>query len=164
MNRTSPKLSGPLWLRSLWLSSIVLLPLLPFACSGPDQTEKLEQWKAEIYETELNFSNMAAEEGITAAFLAYAADDAVLMRNNEIIDGKSAIKAHMLRQDSAGVILSLSWEPEFVDVSKSGDLGYTYGPFTLEYRDPSDSIRQATGVFHTVWKRQPDNSWKYVWD
>jgi ketosteroid isomerase-like protein len=25
-------------------------------------------------------------------------------------------------------------------------------------------VGEYQGVFHTVWKRQPDGTWKYVWD
>ena len=59
---------------------------------------------------------------------------------------------------------NLSWKPDFVDVSASGDLGYTYGHFTYSYTDSTGTIMESSGVFHTVWKRQADGSWLFVWD
>jgi len=131
-----------------------------FAC-GSNQ-DSLEAWKKEITETEKEFAAMAQQGGITEAFLAFAADDAVLMRNNVLVLGKEAIKESLeagFRENA-----SLTWEPEFVDVSASGDLGYTYGKYLYTLTDTLGNTRETEGVFHTVWKRQEDGGWKFVWD
>ena len=59
---------------------------------------------------------------------------------------------------------SLVWEPDFIDVSVAGDLAYTYGKFTYTSITESGDTLTSKGIFHTVWKRQEDGSWKYVWD
>ncbi|MBL7111012.1 MAG: DUF4440 domain-containing protein [Bacteroidales bacterium] len=59
---------------------------------------------------------------------------------------------------------SLVWEPEFVDVEESGDLGYTYGSFVFTAKDSTGNDIESKGVFHTVWKRQADGEWRFVWD
>lgn len=59
---------------------------------------------------------------------------------------------------------SLQWEPDFVEVAASGDLAYTYGRYVLQSKDSTGKISERTGVFHTIWKKQADGSWKYVWD
>lgn len=125
-----------------------------------DDNSRIEKWKQEILDTERSFAKMASEEGIYKAFTYYAADEAVLMRNNKLIIGKPAIMQLYQGKDSKG----LSWEPDFVDVATSGDLGYTYGRYTFTYADSSGKTVTDRGVFHTVWKRQEDGSWKYVWD
>ena len=104
---------------------------------------------------------MAIAEGMSAAFIHFAADDAVLNRNG-IISGKDSIKAWFDSWDQTGI--KLEWEPDFVDVSKSGDLAYTYGSFTFTRMDTSGVTDQNSGIFHTVWKRQPDGKWRFVWD
>jgi ketosteroid isomerase-like protein len=124
--------------------------------------DSLEKWKAEIVETENEFAAMAGQEGITEAFLAFAADDAVLMRNNALVIGKEAMKESLEASSRADV--SLSWKPDFVDVSSSGDLGYTYGKFIYTLTDSLGNKKVQEGIFHTVWKRQEDGSWKFVWD
>ena len=60
--------------------------------------------------------------------------------------------------------VSLEWSPDFIDVSPDGSLGYTYGRFTYSRTGEDGESKSSTGIFHTVWKRQPDGSWKYVWD
>lgn len=128
------------------------------------ETEKgaIKKWKDEILETEQNFATMAAEEGIRKAFLTYAAEDAVLMRKNTLGIGKKAITVHFENQKSKDV--SLTWKPDFVDVSESGDLGYTYGHYTFSYIDSRGNTIENKGIFHTVWKKQPDGTWRFVWD
>ena len=120
----------------------------------------IDTWKNEIIETELEFSNMAQKEGMNTAFLAFVADDGVLLRNDKLIKGKDSITSYMKNSDSRG----LAWKPNFVDVSNSGDLGYTYGEYTYTYQDSLGNDVVSKGIFHTVWKRQQDGKWKFVWD
>ena len=52
----------------------------------------------------------------------------------------------------------------FTDVSDDGTLGYNWGRY--EWRSPGadGKERVRTGFFLTIWKRQPDGSWRYVMD
>ena len=52
----------------------------------------------------------------------------------------------------------------FVEISKSGDLGYTYGEYIYSYQDSIGNQQKETGVFNTIWKLQKDGTWKYVKD
>jgi len=143
---------------------LVLAVLLLFSCSADPGKDSVEKWKQEIVETEQNFALMAAEEGISKAFMAYAAEDAVLMRDNKLVIGKENLSVLFENQASKPKDEKLSWEPDFVDVSASGDLGYTYGQFTYSFTDSTGTPVESTGVFHTVWKRQAHDSWLFVWD
>jgi len=58
----------------------------------------------------------------------------------------------------------LLWKPEFVELSKSGDLGYTYVEYVFLKKDSSGNTIESKGIFHTVWKKQSDGKWKFVWD
>lgn len=107
---------------------------------------------------------MAEKEGVPAAFLAYSASDGVMMRDNQIIKGHSAMDEYFEASRSNPNKVLLTWAPDFVDVASSGDLGYTYGKYTLTITDTLGKEQQAEGIFHTVWKRQADGSWKFVWD
>lgn len=126
------------------------------------QKDSLEIWKDQIRKTEQEFAAMVKDQGIKPAFLKYATQEAVLMRNNTLIIGKSEIQKHFEKQPPLDG--NLSWTPEFIDVSKSGDLGYTYGYYTLSIKDSTDRTTSQRGVFHTIWKRQPNGSWRFVWD
>ncbi len=142
----------------------VLLFLLFFSCTTEPDKESIEKWKQEIIETEKSFALMAEKEGISKAFLGYAAEDAVLMRNNKLVIGKQNLSSLFENQTSKPKDEKLSWKPDFVDVSASGDLAYTYGQYSYSYTDSTGATVESTGVFHTVWKRQADGSWRFVWD
>ncbi len=142
------------------LSLCLIISFLLFnSCTTETKTDSIEKWKQEIRQAEEDFANMAKKEGIHDAFLYYAADDAVLKRGSLVI-GKVAIDKHLEKSTSK----NLSWSPDFVDVSASGDLGYTYGKYVYKYTDSIGNTLEDKGVFHTVWKRQSDGSWKFVWD
>ncbi|MCY1723506.1 nuclear transport factor 2 family protein [Prolixibacteraceae bacterium Z1-6] len=146
--------------------SLFLLPLFlgMFACQTDDKKTSTEKWKAEIIATEEKFAEMAAREGIAKAFLTFAADDAVLMRNDSVIIGKKSIQQSFKNTNSEPGSVSLTWQPDFVDVSSSGDLGYTYGKYVYSVTDSLGLKTSSKGIFHTVWKRQPDGKWRFVWD
>ena len=150
------------------MKNVLLLILVSFlsltSCNKNMDHELRDKWKHEILEAEKNFAQMAAEEGITKAFLTYAAEDAVLMRDEKLIIGKEELKEYFTNQASAANSISLTWTPDFVDVSSSGDLGYTYGQYNVSVTDSVGAVKEHQGVFHTVWKRQEDNTWKFVWD
>ena len=145
-------------------SSTILLILILASCNSRNEEHNIEKWKSEIVETERAFAEMAKAEGIPKAFVTYAAEDAILMRNNTLISGKDAIKNSFGNQDQGAGNVELAWEPDFVDVSRSGDLGYTYGKYTYSVTDSSGAVKLDSGIFHTVWKRQSNGDWRFVWD
>lgn len=104
--------------------------LFLFACQ---KSCNIQQAKQEIMQTENDFASAASRQGVQAAFLAYAADSAVINRSNRIIKGKQDIRAYFDNQVYTQI--QLRWEPDVVDVSTSCDLGYTYGKYTLSATD-----------------------------
>ncbi|MEQ9468364.1 MAG: nuclear transport factor 2 family protein [Ekhidna sp.] len=139
--------------------SLLMVILINISCEAPRSSGNFEE---EIRQAEKAFNDMAAEQGVMEAFLAFAADDGVLNRRGGIVKGKEEIRSYFESQTLQNV--SLQWEPEFIDVSKSGDMAYTYGPFTFSATDTTGQVIESVGVFHTVWKRQVDGSWKFVYD
>lgn len=144
-------------------SLIALMAMTLNGCQMEDPSEKAEKFKKEIVAAESAFAQMAKEKGLQEAFLLFAADSAVVHRGDVIHKGKEAIR--QLYGDPNGLQnVTLEWVPDFVDVSTSGDLGYTYGKYKFSGKDSFGKEVESTGIFHTVWKRQPDGNWKFVWD
>ncbi len=142
----------------------IVLSTAFFSCQKTSSADSMKKWKDEIVKAEKAFNDIAAKEGIPTAFLSFADDEAVLMRNNKVIVGKSGILEMYNKRESSNDKVSLTWSPDFVDVSSSGDMGYTYGKYTFTKIDSLGIETTSQGIFHTVWKRQEDGSWKYVWD
>jgi ketosteroid isomerase-like protein len=146
------------------ISFLISSFLLFCFCNQPaDTTVPREKAKTEIRQAEKDFDKMAAEKGIAEAFWFYADSNAVIKRNNDsIIHGKENIKGFYSNHfyNSA----SVKWSPDFIDVSADGSMGYTYGKYLWQSKDSAGRAIEFRGIFHTVWKKQTDGSWKYVWD
>lgn len=116
----------------------------------------------ELRQIEQDFCTLAAKKSIKEAFLFYAHDSAVIERSGLIYKGKPAIAGYFDSQTLHNV--ELIWKPDFVEASAKGDLGYTYGKFTFRAINASGDSLSTSGYYHTVWKKLPDGSWKFVWD
>ena len=128
-----------------------------------DTSNLREQAKKEIVQAEKDFEKMAGEKGIAEAFWYYADSNAVIRRSGDsVIKGKEGIKKFY--STDYFKTASVKWSPDFVDAAERGDLGYSFGKYIWEARDTSGKLTQAKGIFHTVWKKQKDGTWKYVWD
>lgn len=113
---------------------------------------------APVVEAEHAFAQLSIAQGMKPAFLRYAAPDGVIFER----DGPAGAIETWAQRNPAPTGL-LTWWPVYADVASSGDLGWTTGPY--EFRDnPSDAKPSDTGHFFTVWRRQPDGSWKFVLD
>jgi ketosteroid isomerase-like protein len=109
-----------------------------------------------VVEAERAFARTAATKGTRDAFLEFLADDGIIFQPGPV-NGKQ-----FWRERPAGKGL-LSWEPVFADVSRAGDLGYTTGPFEFRPNGAGDKPA-AYGQYFTIWKKQPDGTWKAVLD
>jgi hypothetical protein len=137
---------------------LILLIGILLSCSEKKYNATIiETAVEEIKKTETDFSNLSAKIGMRKAFLQYLDTNGVLLRSghNPII-GKAARDFLNPINDSA---FTLTWVPSAVYASLLGDLGYTYGIYTYTDKDTT-----TYGTYVSIWKRQPDGSWKYVLD
>ena len=109
-----------------------------------------------LVEAERAFARLSEARGIREAFLANLADDAIVFRPRPV-PGK---KLYAGRDKIPGW---LTWSPEFAAISRAGDLGYTSGPYELRAQKKSDTL-SSSGHYITLWRVQPDGSWKAVFD
>jgi ketosteroid isomerase-like protein len=137
------------------LSLFLLLALFGFPVLADSRQAALR----ELVAAERAFARDGAALGQREAWLKWFAPDGVMFR-------PGPAKAHEVMRDPeqptapAG---SLDWAPSYGDVSRSGDLGFNTGPVTA--RDPNDPSKPPRhSFFFSVWKRQPDGSWKVALD
>ena len=144
------------------LTLFVFILLCFVACKTTSDNLK-EKAKEEIAQTEKDFEKMTAEKGIKDAFTFYADSNVVVKgQNDSLIKGRDGISNLYGLPSFKNV--SLKWSPDFIDASEDGTLGYSYGKYVWQSKDSTGKLNEFKGVFHTVWKRQNDGSWKYVWD
>lgn len=144
----------------LFIVSAVLFNSCKYKVNTHTDKEALKQ---EIADAEKAFEKMAAEKGIEEAFWFFAGNNAVIKRQNDsLIKGRDNIRQYYSADFYKTA--TVAWAPDFVDVAESGDLGYTYGKYTWSAKDSLGQVQEFKGVFHTVWKKQEDGNWRYVWD
>ena len=121
-----------------------------------------EDLKREVAHLEDAFCLMAKERGILAAFEHFAAPDVAFIDTDPREHrGLEAVRTR-LGPDQPGA--ALTWSANFTDVSDDGTLGYNYGRYESRRTGPDGKTSVHTGWFLTIWKRQPDGTWKYVMD
>lgn len=138
----------------------VLLPTLAsLALGAAPAKEKLKQ---ELAAMEDKFCAMAVEKGLLAAFSHFAAPDVAFIDTDpRKFRGLEAVRER-LGPDQPGV--RLTWSAYFTDLSDDGTLGYNYGRFESRRPGPDGQEIVKGGWFLSIWKRQPDGSWRYVMD
>ena len=109
-----------------------------------------------LVEAERAFSKASVAKGIRESFIMNLADDGILFRPHAVVG-----KKWMTEQPARPGLLT--WQPIFADVSASGELGYTTGPWEFRRNGPDDK-EVAHGNFISLWKKQADGTWKVVVD
>lgn len=95
------------------------------------------------------------------ALLGYYADDAYFIAPGvKAADGGTAIR-RAYAEGLADPNFTISFASDKIDVASSGDLAYARGRFTEKYTDPATrQVMSTSGSYITVFKKQPDGSWK----
>ena len=148
------------------MKSRALLPLaligLGFVSTLLGAVPDKEKLKQELAKMEDAFCGMAREKGIRAAFEHFAAPDVAFIDTDpRKYRGLAAVRAR-IGPDRPGS--TLTWSATFTDVSDDGTLGYNYGRYESRRTLPNGQTSVHTGWFLTIWKRQPDGTWRYVMD
>ena len=135
----------------------VFAVLLLVACVYAQKRAEMSTELRSLVETERAFSRTSAEKGMKDAFITFAAADGLIFR------GVPVNARQFWRNTDPAPKGLLTWQATYADISSAGDLGWTTGPY--EFREkPTDKDAVGHGHFVTVWRRQPDGSWKFELD
>jgi ketosteroid isomerase-like protein len=143
-------------MKTIFVLGVVLFLSLPVAFQKAEQPSVQS-----VVDTERAFARTSAAKGTRSAFLDFIAEDGILFRP-AAVNGKKWLLEHPSSTSSDKRPL-LAWQPVFADISLAGDLGFTLGPWEFK-QDIKDAKPVAYGHFATVWKKQADDSWKFVID
>jgi len=115
----------------------------------------LEKAVRSLIDAELGYNQLAQEKNFAAASVQSFAEDGVAFAPGPV-NGKK----YWSKQSEPPL---LTWRPIFATVSRSGDLGYTTGPW--EFRNKKDDPAPAAfGHYNTLWRKGADGAWKVVLD
>ena len=134
--------------------TIVLMILLLISCSQKNPTSDPKV----LMDADSAFSDYSVKNGYQKAFVEFAHDSVVLLKPNRmpIIGKQSLIESYKGRNDSNIVLI---WKPAKALMAQSGELGYTYGFWTLIAQ--KDTSR---GTYLTIWKKDAAGHWKFIAD
>src|SRR5262249_22298759 len=115
----------------------------------------VDEQRAALLERERAFSASVQKQGTATAYGSFAADELKLFRNGSLpFVGKEAAKSALANSKEL-----LKWEPTAGDVSRSGDLGYTYGTYDSVGTDG----KKVRGSYLHIWTKQGP-AWQLVLD
>lgn len=111
----------------------------------------------QVVAAERAFAAASLKDGTHAAFLAFLAPDGIEFRPTPTLGRPT-------HENKPRAKSTLTWAPAWVAVSAAGDLALSSGPF--EFRPVGDDaiVGVTRGLFMSVWRRQPDGTWKVAVD
>jgi ketosteroid isomerase-like protein len=110
-----------------------------------------------LMQADRDFSSLSQSKGMKTAFLQYMDNNGILLRPDHYPLVGEGARTYLQNQKEGGA--TLTWEPQAAEVAQSGDLGYTYGLYTVTTKDTT-----LQGTYVSIWKKQKDGSWKFVLD
>jgi ketosteroid isomerase-like protein len=110
----------------------------------------------QVVASERAFAAASLSKGLHEAFLANLAPEAISFMPLPV----SARATHEGKPPAPG---KLNWGPSWVAVSSAGDLALSTGPWEIKHNVDA-LVKVSTGLFFSVWRRQPDGAWKVAVD
>jgi len=104
-----------------------------------------------VVDAEKAFAADGLAMGIKRSFQKHAAPDAIVLAPDPV-----SAQVNLAREEDDKGGPPLVWWPRWAGIARSGDLGFTTGPYTYD--------GEPKGWYFTVWARQPDGSWKWIFD
>ena len=135
----------------------ILIALLIFSSCNTKQAGISKKAASEIWRADTAMSNLAKTEGFFQALLKYADDSLIIPREGKLpMIGKIEVSKVWTEKP---VIKELTWEPIRAEASESGEIGYSFGYAIYRGKDTTTYTNYCT-----IWKKQKDGSWKFVYD
>ena len=116
---------------------------------------------AVLMKTDRDFAKATLERRLEG-WMSYFNDTSVSMTRPPHV-GTAAIRDYYGRL-FADPDFKLEWHPTKGEMLPEGDLGYTTGEFEMTRKDEKGEKHVMRGNYITIWRRQPDGSWKIAGD
>jgi ketosteroid isomerase-like protein len=138
------------------MKKIIALVWLLAVC-GCKEVDGSKQACNEIRKADSAMNVLAGATGFHAALLQYADEDVIKPNDGDLpIIGKKNLELNWNKKPDTKQI---SWQPVRVEACSGGDFGYTFGNWKFILKDTT-----LYGNYCTVWKKQKNGTWKFVFD
>ena len=140
---------------------MIVNTLLLLSCSQSKVDKKVEGEK--VMQLSREWSQAAYARDIEKT-VGYWADNAVVMSAGQpVLSGKQAIR-QMVEKSYKMPGFRISWQPQSVEVSESGDMAYLIGNSQISFADSTGNPITIHNKAVEIWRKQRDGSWKNVVD
>jgi ketosteroid isomerase-like protein len=137
--------------RALLSAVLTAIGLSP-ALLGQTPTATL---KKQVFAAESSFAASMARRDFDA-FASHVSPEAIFFGDTTVMRGKEAVlngwRRFFQKPDAP-----FSWKPDVIEVLQSGNLAISNGPVF-------DPAGKRVGNFSSIWRREPDGSWKIIFD
>jgi uncharacterized protein (TIGR02246 family) len=116
-----------------------------------------------IHRLEVQWSRDSEDKNLEALVAHYSEDAIVYSPDSAPLRGKDAIRKGFAEAHKIPGF-SLTWKDEKVEVSRSGDVAYSRGPYVFKMTGPKGEPVVQHGHYVAVWKKQADGAWKAIED
>jgi ketosteroid isomerase-like protein len=135
---------------------VCVLGAVVLAATGCGRSVDVEEERRALLAADRQFAQSTKDVDL---FMSYWMPDATAhLSGSPAARGVDAIRTSFAERVAAPGV-SLSWAPERAEVSAAGDLGYTIGAYEMTAGGATDR-----GKYLTVWKKQPEGTWKVIED
>lgn len=148
------KINHPVW--------FYLLIVLLWFTAGCGRPVDMEAERQHLLRTDREFSETSAREGAAEAFRKYLLPEALQLPAGQLpIRGNETIYQEMIQ---AGDGYTLTWQPQEAGVAASGELGYSWGIYTVTSRGENGEAQSRQGKYLNVWKKDDAGNWRVLID
>lgn len=128
---------------------------------NPLKDSTINPGKMLLFDLETQFQKDVAARG-GPGFAGWFAPDGVLLGNGAApLIGRVAIEKSTTWSPKD---YQLTWTPTDAAMGPSGDIGYTWSHYEGHSKDANGNPVVISGRFITIWRKEPDGSWKIALD
>lgn len=146
--------------------SICVLIVFMLSCRNSttlnnSNTQNTDSLRGELLKVDKSWNDHSLKVGYHRSRIDFADSAAIDLLEGEMpLHGIKEIEHYAASHPDS--FFTLSWQPLQAEVATSGDLGYTFGGWVMKAKTQLGEDTTLYGDYMTVWKKQPDGSWKYV--
>lgn len=148
---------GDMKTNQIVLPLILLIATIISSCNRDEVNMKKEE--ENLLNADKEFAAYSKAHGAAEAFKEFLTDDALqFSAQRDVVVGNLAVYDIMKEGDDG---YDLLWEPQFAEVAKSGDIGWTWGYYDLHFKENGET---RYGKYLNVWKKNAAGKWKVAAD
>jgi ketosteroid isomerase-like protein len=140
---------------------IVAFALVVLSC-GQQRKVDVDRELERLMQTDRDFASASVKHGAAEAFRMYLHEDATMFSAGaHPTAGRESIYDRMKPSDDG---YELKWTPRAGEVARSGDMGWTWGEYTVTAKNAEGAEEKSYGKYVNVWKKDTAGDWKVIVD